>query len=329
MKTFLKIFFSVMLGAAFIWLACRNVDTGQIFSIISRADISYVLAALAIFLFTQAMRAERWRVLLNSGGKEYDYFGIFKIFWLGVFANYVFPARLGEFSRPALMKKMYNASFTNVLGIIVVERLFDLLGQVLLFIFVSFFVPLPAYIRSAGYLIAAILSVMVVFLILMKFNLPFVERLISKLLKGFPEFSEKMLRMLRSFIEGLKIIDGPAKFAKVLFYTLASWLVSAVTIMFAVKSMGIELKEPYISACFMQVVISLALVIPPPPGFIGTFHYFCKEALKYYGVNEDVSFSFAVLFHGIQILTVALLGFAFLISYGLGFKNLISSETES
>jgi len=329
MKTFLKIFFSVSLGAAFIWLACRNVDTGRIFSIISKADISFVLAALAIFLFTQLMRAERWRVLLSSPGKEYDYFGIFKIFWLGVFANYIFPARLGEFSRPVLMKKIYGASFTNTLGMIVVERLFDLLGQVLLFIFVSFFVPLPAYIRSAGYLIAGLLSAAVVVLVIMKVNLPFVERIISKLLKGFPAFSEKLLKMLRSFMEGLKIIDGPAKFAKVFFYTMASWFVSAVTIMFAVKSMGIELKEPYISACFMQVVISLALVIPPPPGFIGTFHYFCKESLKYYGVNDEISFSFAVLFHGIQILVVAVLGFAFLISYGLGFKNLMSSEGES
>ncbi len=318
-----------MLGAAFIWLACRNVDTGRIFSIISKADMLYVLAALAIFLFTQAMRAERWRVLLSSGGKEYDFFGIFKIFWLGVFANYIFPARLGEFSRPALMKKIYKASFTNVLGIVVVERLFDLFGQIILFIFVSFFVPLPAYIRSAGYLIAGLLSFAVFFLILMKLNLPFVESLICKILKGFPEFKERLLRMLRSFVDGLKIIDGPVKFAKVLFYTMSSWLVSAVTIMFAVKSMGIELKEPYISGCFMQVVISLALVIPPPPGFIGTFHYFCKESLKYYGVNDEISFSFAVLFHGIQLLIVTFLGFVFLISYGLGFKNLMSSESES
>lgn len=330
MKNMSKVMASLAIGALFVYLAFKNVDAGRVMAIISGVDLRFVALSLAVYVFTQAMRAERWRIMLNaSAGREYDFFGVFRIFWIGVFANYVLPARLGEFSRPALMKKVYGASFSKVLGVIVVERLFDLLGQVLLFVLVSLFMPLPGYIRSAGFAIAGIVIVLSAGLAAFRSNASLGERLIVRLLSRFPALAEKTVRMMHSFMEGTRVVGTPSRFIRVLAYTMASWLISSVIILFAVRSMGIALPAPeWLSASLMQVIISLALVIPPPPGFIGTFHYFSKQALEFFGVASDVALSFAVLFHGIQLLIVAAVGAGFLVSIGAGLSALTGGTQE-
>jgi len=333
----IKIILSVAVGALFAYLACRNVDLTKVWAAVSTANPAYILAASAVYIFTQALRAERWRVLLNAGGKSYGFYDCFKMFWLSVFANYTLPARLGEFTRPILMKKIYGESASGMLGIVVVERIFDLLGQVLLFLFVAIFVPshylnthfsgtIDISLKQAIIVIGAIGVAGFVVLFSVKSKMAFVEEKLKWVLGAFPNLAARIVRLLHSFFDGMGSIESPKKFLLVLFYTLASWWISAVTIMLGLFSMGINLENPYIASCFIQAVISIALVIPPPPGFIGTFHYFCKMGLIFYGVPEVTALSYAVLYHGIQIALLVVLGVIFLVSYGISFSNLISSE---
>lgn len=337
MAKLFKIILSVALGALFAYLACRNVELGRVWALIAGAKPGYILLAALVYVYTQALRAERWRVLLNSNGKKYGFWDCFKMFWLSVFANYTLPARLGEFTRPVLMKKIYGESASGMLGIVAVERIFDLMGQVLLFLFVAVFVPsdylntrfsstVNVTLKQAIGAIGAIGLLGFVVLFSLRSRMDSVEWLLGKILLSFPALAARIAKMLRAFFDGLGTVATPGRFLLVLFYTLASWWISAVTIMLGLFSMGIHPPDPYIASCFVQAVISIALVIPPPPGFIGTFHYFCKQGLIFYGVAEETALSYAVLYHGIQIALLVALGVAFLVSYGISFSNLISSD---
>src|SRR5690606_4839914 len=90
------------------------------------------------------IRAYRWQSFLGqpkiSAGKLYSYANI------GFMANGVLPARMGEFIRAFLIWRHTPHPFTTGLATIVVERVFDLMGLLLIlgYVFFTFDFPPPS-----------------------------------------------------------------------------------------------------------------------------------------------------------------------------------------
>jgi hypothetical protein len=327
---YLKVLSSVILGFFFLWLALKNADLSEAASRAFALDPLWLAVSVFSFFYTQFIRAARWHML--SGAFAAGFIDSFKVFYIGLFANYVLPFRLGEFSRPLIMKKTHNASFSATLGVIFVERLLDLSGQVFLLIFVLWFSPLPVNNRLVEYIKIAL--VLVAFIFTAGFAaLKFISKggalrswFAARLYSLAPAFKAKISLLLKSFNEGAGVYGDKKRLAAAFIYTLISWFVSAATIMFSMRAMGIELASPFLSACFIQAAISVALVIPPPPGFVGTFHYFCKEGLMFYAVAQNAAVAYAVFFHALQIILIAVPAAFFMAAYGIGFGDFMKKE---
>lgn len=327
---YLKIAASIFIGLFFLWLALKNADLAKAASRAAALDPLWLAAAVLTFFYTQFLRAARWHMLLaGAGGSYYD---SLKVFYLGLFANYVLPFRLGEFSRPLVMKKIRGTSFSAVLGVIFVERLLDLAGQVFLLAFVLGFSPMPLNNRLVGYIRTALALVAIICLgglaalRFMSKKSAARERLAAFFNSAAPDAAAKISGLLKSFNSGAGIFSDKKRLAAAFAYTVVSWFVSAATIMFSLRAMSINLESPFLSACFIQAAISVALVIPPPPGFVGTFHFFCKEGLTFYSVPENTAVAYAVFFHALQIALVAVPAVCFMASYGIRFGDFIGKE---
>lgn len=107
------------------YLLFNGVDINQMIDII-RHNCNYwwIALALAISIFSHVARAMRWRIQLNALNiKVPAYILTLSIF--GTYAvNLVFP-RLGELWRSGWIAQRQKASFTEVLGSMVAERLAD------------------------------------------------------------------------------------------------------------------------------------------------------------------------------------------------------------
>ncbi len=329
MKYF-KIFSAVMLGILFLALALKNIDFRQAVSYIPGVRIPLLLAAVFSFFYTQFIRAGRWHILSGKSAKTFG--DSFMIFFIGLFANFVFPFRIGEFSRPLVMKKVLSVPFSSTLGIVFAERVLDLAGQAFLIIFVLAFSPgvfegrLAGYIKAALALAAAVscAGFLTYMLISKKNRMAFFLR--DKATRIAPGAVMKLSGVFETFRSGAGVFSDRSRLAAAFLYTLVSWFVSSVTIMFSLEAMNINLDSPFLSACFIQAAVSVALVIPPPPGFVGTFHYFCMEGLMFYSVTENRAAAYAFFFHALQIILISFPGACFMFYYGIGFSDMVKKE---
>ena len=91
----------------------------------------------------------------------------------------------------------------------------------------------------------------------------------------------------------------------------------------------LDMAEPYglgLGASLVMLGIGSIGFVLPAPGGIGTYHYFIIETLvQLFGVPYDVAAGFAVLTHALQLLLLAVVGFACLLAQGSSLSNLMRS----
>src|SRR5437899_4153611 len=73
------------------------------------------------------VRAIRWARLLRESGMRIGGGDLLEILLLGWFVNSIVPAKLGDLYRSYLVKRRFGLSMSRTVGVVVAERLLDLL----------------------------------------------------------------------------------------------------------------------------------------------------------------------------------------------------------
>lgn len=121
-----------MISVGLCWLLFRDFDFADMWHVIrTECRFGWIAAGLVIAVFSHIFRAMRWRIQLRALGIDVPLFAlILSIF--GTYAvNLVFP-RLGEVWRTGYIARRQHASFTEVFGSMVADRLADTVTVALL-----------------------------------------------------------------------------------------------------------------------------------------------------------------------------------------------------
>ena len=114
---------AVSVGLA--WFLSKNVDWSAIKQSLSN-DVNYwwFLPVIVVSIFSHIFRALRWRLQLNAIGIKPSLSALINSIFGTYFVNLLFP-RLGEVWRSGYIAQREKASFTQVLGSMVGDRLSD------------------------------------------------------------------------------------------------------------------------------------------------------------------------------------------------------------
>ncbi|MEX2363594.1 MAG: lysylphosphatidylglycerol synthase transmembrane domain-containing protein, partial [Balneolaceae bacterium] len=138
MKNFLKVFGSIALGVLFLWLAFKDVEFSEIIEATKEMSYTWILPFVIATLGAHFVRAIRWRMLFTNKEKIPAKITLFTGVMFGYLTNIVLP-RVGEVTRPVYVAKQVDESSSKLIGTIVLERIIDVLGMLLLMIFVGVF----------------------------------------------------------------------------------------------------------------------------------------------------------------------------------------------
>lgn len=143
MKKALQYILPVLLSVLLIYYLFKKVNFKQTIDIISHGvDYWWILAAMAISIFSHIFRAMRWRIQLNALNVKSTLMeltcGVFGCYAL----NLLFP-RIGEIWRCTFVARRSHTQFTTVMGSMVADRMVDSV-MVLLLILLTFVVAAPA-----------------------------------------------------------------------------------------------------------------------------------------------------------------------------------------
>jgi len=332
-KRHVKSIVGVAVSLALLWWALRDVSPAQVVAELRAADpVLFVLSIVtATLLFP--VRALRWRVLLAPTAPDVAFRPRFAAVNVGMAANNLIPARVGEFARAWVLSRTSTVPLGAALGSLVVERLFD--GLVLVgLLFVAMGAPgFPtgslggvdpqAIARGVALVMGAIGVVLACLVVAPVRSVAVVEAVAARLLPQ--ALRRPLVDALHAFLGGLGVLRSPRLFALSVLWALGQWLLGAASYLFALRAFGID-SVSFLGSIFLQSLIALAIAIPSSPGFFGPWEAAAKLGLGLWGVPAGKAVSFAVGFHLGGFVPVTLMGLWYVWRLDLRWKDVEASE---
>jgi hypothetical protein len=279
-------------------------------------------------------KAIRWRIIIAPLGNIKLTSSLANIS-IGLMANNLLPARLGELVRIASLSKTENMRGPSLLSALIVEKLFDGYMLMLFFIFSSHQVNLVSSVDIMPVLRKASVGAFIIYSsillalgIFMKYGTQ--ERLNRIKSKRFSYVMQK----LSEFRAGLNIVKDFERLLLIFFWSVVIWMFSAVIVL-ATLSMFLKLKpDAYsylgpVESVFLIGAISFGLMLPSAPGYFGSFHWICSVVITGLGVTKLFSNSFAVFIHGSQYIIISVTGMFFFIRHHLNFRQLLDYKHDN
>lgn len=323
-----KFWIGILISAIFVYWTFKGVDLKKFLGILAGINYLYLPLLLLLLFVAFYVRALRWRYLLGKEIKIKTH-SLFSYIMIGFMANNILPARIGEFVRAYIIGKKENISKSFAFSTIVVERIFDGIVILLLFIPTIFFYPLPQWLKKTGLVVGLFYPLVLVFLIILKVHKEWVLRLVDLILKPIsPALLLKVKGILSSFIEGLGVLYKVDHLLVIIFYSFIVW--TATPLMFYVGFLCFNIPLHFYACFFVFGMVFLGVMIPASPGFIGTFHWFCLQAFLLLGLkDENLAASYAFFMHMINYLPVTSVGLLYLIKENISLSELEKSSNEA
>lgn len=317
-----KTILGILVSAVFLYLAFRKVNPGELAKAFRSADYVFVVPSIVLVMASVLFRSLRWRFLLKPV-KRIAPASLFSATVIGLTANNLLPARLGEFVRAYAIGNKENISKSSSLATIVVERIFDGFTLLLFLAVIAVFRAreFPPWLRSSAYIAFVFYIGALALLVLLKTRTPLALRIVTAIARPLPgRIRERIIHLLGSFTEGLRILHSAGDVLAAGFLSLLVWLPYVLLIHLLLGSFGITL--PVHVSFLLLVAMGIGVMIPSAPGYIGTIQFVCVAVLAAFSVPGDQALSFSILYHVCTFLPVTATGLVYLLVEGISLADI-------
>jgi uncharacterized protein (TIRG00374 family) len=322
-KSATRIVLSLGLTVAFLALFLRSFDLRAAGRAIAGASPMLLVLAVVVNLLAYLVRAWRWRHLLAPMREGIGLYNLTSTTMIGFMVTFLVPMRIGEIVRPVLLARRERLSASAAIATIALERLFDALTVMALFLVFSLSahgraVLNPADLGSAqasaallirrGALAAALLVAV---------GLPAAGILVMfpgtvvgwlhRLNRGGPDSRlGKGIGLLEQFLAGLGSLRRGRELGKILASSLLMWLMIDLSTWYGLRAFGLEMR--LFDTFLLMVALTVGISIPTPGG-VGPYEYLCTLALTdLWFVPAAVAGAVAMTLHAIAILPTVVIG---------------------
>lgn len=326
----------MLVSVVLIWLLFRGVDFHGLAGALSRANYWWLIPNVALIIASMYQRAYRWRFMLEPICIV-PFPRLLASTCVGFMANNVLPLRLGEFVRAySLARQDKRITKSASLATIFVERMvFDLV--VLLIIFGAVIMisdvslkeesDIARHLQKALMLAIGVALAGIAFMIVLARRPDRVGHMLSKYLFFLPDAGKAAVeKVIMKFQRGLEFLNDGRAVALVGLQTLLIWIAMGISNIFVFWAFGLFL--PVDASFVVLVVVSIAILIPSSPGYLGIYHLAVVWSLKAYGVDKETALSCALVMHAAQYIVITLMGFYYLKKEHLSLKKLEEEAEE-
>lgn len=348
--------FSMLLGSivslAALYFAFRNIPLRDLLSYMLSINYLWIVPAVVVILIAFSLRTVRWVYIL-----ELDYsVGFWQAFhplMIGFMVNCILPGRVGELARPVVLNRNKSIPVSTGLATVVVERFFDLVVLLLLFLVVSFYVRIGSDVSLdfGGYHIdqnvlakvfrgmLQLSGLLIGGLLLVSFSktrhmlksavlaapalLPFVDARTRA--KITVRVSTPIARIIDNIASGMALVKEPKRIVVCLLYSVAVWFFSALS--YYVFSLGCpEVSLTFSEMTAVMVIICFAIALPSVPGYWGLWEAGGIFAMLLFGVAEKDAAGFTLANHVVQIIPVVIVGLVSAWASGVNIRRIYNEQ---
>lgn len=240
-----------------LWWAFREFDWFAVKDALLGGDLWLIALAAALLLVSIPVRGYRWSLILKPVGRVSTELAS-EATLVGYFGNNVLPFRLGEVLRCYFLGKQTSLGMSKIFGTVIVERVLDSVGFILLILALPFISTVPPELVAPmkwAVIVGGLMALVTVMVVKM-------DRV--------PLVSGKLAQMLDNMKLGFSSLRENSHYVPLVLTTLVIWGLYIASVHAGLSGMELNLKlsETYL----VLIAASLVMAIPAAPGFVGTYH---------------------------------------------------------
>ncbi len=339
-KKIIYLIIGLMISGYLVWEVFGKIDFEKLVTSLSNANYYWLIPNIILIVFAMYQRAYRWKFML-APIKQVKFENLIAATSVGFMANNVLPARLGEFVRAySLSSQDKEISKSASLATIFVERMiFDLVALLLIFGSILLFsqdlhtqletdLEFGSKIIYGARFAIVVALVGIVSMLVIAYKPERVGQIMTKYLFFLPQKIKNIITsIVEKFADGLKFLTDIKAVLAVGAQTLLLWIFMGASNYFVFMAFGFDI--PFEASFVLLVVVSILIMAPSTPGFIGVYHYGVVVSLGLYGIPAAVAGACALVLHATQYIVITLMGFYFLKKEHLSLKELEKTAEQS
>lgn len=297
---------TILLAGLFTYLAVRGVNWHRAWLALEHCNAWWLLPAMAAFAIQIVLRGMRWRSLFEPTRRP-PRGPIMAATLIGYLFNNILPARAGEAARVVALTQRSDAPAAEVVGTVLVERVYDVLSILIIFFCASPWLPHESWFETAAVLggVAAAVLAAVIWILAVHGDRPL--RWLVRPLGRLPGVtSERAEAEAATLAEGLAGLRERRVAFEALLWSIAAWMMSAVWAWCVL--LAFEPSRGFGTGVLVTVVIGLSMIIPSPPAAVGVFEAAGVAALAAYHVHDSSALPYALVLHVSNFVPLVLAG---------------------
>jgi len=329
-KKYLYLAIGLSISVILIWFLFRNINLKELVVALESANYYWLIPNAVLIVLTMYQRAYRWHFMILPI-KNVKFKNLMAATCIGFMANNVLPLRLGEFVRAySLSAQDKDVPKSAALANIFVERLvFDLIALLLIFGAVIYFAPIKFddNMRLGLYVTIVVALIGIVTMFIMASRPEKVGQILTRYLFFLPDrIKDSIKGIVHKFSQGLAFITDAKSVMWVSVQTMLIWILMGLSNYFVF--IAFDLHVPLDASFVVLVVVSISILVPSSPGFVGVYHAGAVWSLMAYGISKEEALSCALVLHATQYIIVTLMGFYYLKKEHLSLKTLEERATK-
>ena len=331
-----QIYFALglLVSAILIWFLFRNIEFSKLLTALKEANYWWLIPNVLLIILTMYQRAYRWKFMV-APIKNVKFSNLLAATCVGFMANNVLPLRLGEFVRAySLSSQDKGITKSASLATIFVERMvFDLVALLIIF---GAVLGISSSMRdqisdrmiyaTEFSILFALIGLGLMFILALKPSQ--VGNMLTRYLFFLPErINELIKNVIVKFSRGLEFLTDLKAVMIVGFHTMVIWILMGLSNYFVFEAFSFDI--PLDASFVLLVIVSISILVPSTPGYLGVYHGGVVLSLSFYGIGAEEALSCAIVLHAAQYIVVTLMGFYFLKKEHLSLKQLEDDASDS
>ncbi|KAF5090254.1 Lysylphosphatidylglycerol synthase TM region [anaerobic digester metagenome] len=294
----MKTAFRLIIGILIIAILLVLFDPAAILSVIVSARPEYLVLALLVYAFTYLILTFRWRFILSAMGETLSLGHAYQAFVGGVLLSDLTPGRIGDLSRPFLVRDEIDLNK----GIVsfAIDRYADLLTIAVLGFTGLVFLSVPGgktYLIPAACLLVLALLPFALFWLKRPLAIRAVERL----------GSTRIITFMHTLDDAAgQVPHLPSLMASSILLTTAAWVTHAARVVLIARAVGYSVS--LLALTLLQPLVSALSLVPISLSGLGLVEGGLAAVLAGLGVPATVGVSIALLDRGITMAFHLLVG---------------------
>jgi uncharacterized protein (TIRG00374 family) len=282
----------------------RQVSWQDIWRTMHSASLPILAGAALVNLASIVVKGVRWWVFLRPVGATSLPLALRATF-AGAGLNNVLVANGGEAARVVFVARAAHVPSAKVLATLALERLFELVGYVILLALAATFLELPTSLERVKPFAVGVLALMLALLVWLLRRPDVVESTVGPRPASWHgrvrEYGGRVIRTIG------QVSSGPRFTAAVLLSVLA-WALQVAT--YQLTARAAHLPMNLVATVAALLAVNLGFALRATPGNVGVFQAAYAATAAAFGMDREQAIAVAFLIQAQQIIPVTLLGVA-------------------